>query len=176
MVQQALENDHISPQIIYTYIQIFYRIETLPNGVKEINLSTFKTELELKNKIKDHYQQSNTIRLLLIRVDYHKEHQHILSLKHVLLNESISKSNRDIWLILYLQHKAFDMFKQGFNEKFDSCQPIHQYVIQLRNLIRAQGSIDQTLTKLEIELLKDWLANNEDSYVEVLILLIENLI
>ncbi|CAF1188642.1 unnamed protein product [Rotaria sp. Silwood1] len=108
LVQQALESNNISPQIIYTYTQIFHQINTLPNGVEEIKLSAFKTELELKNKIKYHYQRSNTIRLLLIRVDYHNEHQHILSLKHVLLNESLSQSDRGVWLIFHLQRNLLN--------------------------------------------------------------------
>ncbi|CAF4074192.1 unnamed protein product [Rotaria sordida] len=109
LIQQSLENNtNIVPRIIYTYTQIFHTINGLPNTVEEIKLSTFKTELELTNKIKRHYQALTNIRLLLIRVDYHNEHQHILSLKHVLLNEHVNKSNRGVWLIFHLQRNLLN--------------------------------------------------------------------
>ncbi|CAF4564210.1 unnamed protein product, partial [Rotaria magnacalcarata] len=91
LIQQSLENEtNIIPRVIYTYTQMFHTINKLPNNVEEIKLSGFKTELELTNRIKRHYQASTNIRLLLIRVDYHNEHQHILSLKHILLNEHVN--------------------------------------------------------------------------------------
>ncbi|CAF3712950.1 unnamed protein product [Rotaria sp. Silwood1] len=109
LIQQSLENDtNIVLRIIYTYTQIFHPIDKLPNNIEEIKLSTFKTELELTNKIKRHYQALTNIRLLLIRVDYHNEHQHILSLKHVLLNEHVNKSDRGVWLIFHLQRNLLN--------------------------------------------------------------------
>ncbi|CAF4448691.1 unnamed protein product [Rotaria sp. Silwood2] len=96
-IETALDTEtNIIHRIIYTYTQNFHTIDGLPESVEEIKLSTFKTELELTNKIKQHYQSSRKIRLLLIRVDYHDEHQHILSLKHVLLNEHVQTSNRGV--------------------------------------------------------------------------------
>ena len=107
-MEQSLEKVTIYPQIIYTYTQIFHTIESLPESVEEIKLSTFKTELELANKIKRHYQTRPNIRLLLIRVDYHNEHQHILSLKHVILNESVSESKKSIWIVFHLQRNLLN--------------------------------------------------------------------
>ncbi|CAF4298072.1 unnamed protein product, partial [Rotaria sp. Silwood2] len=109
LIQQSLENTtNIAHHIIYTYTQIFHTINKLPNNVEEIKLSTFKTELELTNKIKRHYQALTNIRLLLIRVDYHNEHQHILSLKHVLLNEHVHTTDRGVWLIFHLQRNLLN--------------------------------------------------------------------
>ncbi|CAF3907546.1 unnamed protein product, partial [Rotaria sp. Silwood2] len=109
LLEQSLEN-HVNmiPRIIYTYTQTFHTIDALPNVVEEIKLSTFKTELELTNKIKRHYQALTNIRLLLIRVDYHSAHQHILSLKHVLLNEHVHTSNQSVWLIFHLQRNLLN--------------------------------------------------------------------
>ncbi|CAF3944692.1 unnamed protein product, partial [Rotaria sordida] len=109
LIKQSLENHtNIISRIIYTYTQIFHTIDALPDNVEEIKLSTFKTELELTNKIKRHYQALTNIRLLLIRVDYHNEHPHILSLKHVLLNEHVHTSNRSVWLIFHLQRNLLN--------------------------------------------------------------------
>ncbi|CAM2726708.1 unnamed protein product [Rotaria socialis] len=109
LIQQSLENEtNIIPRVIYTYTQMFHTINKLPNNVEEIKLSAFKTELELTNRIKQHYQASTNIRLLLIRVDYHNEHQHILSLKHVLLNEHVNKNDRCVWLIFHLQRNLLN--------------------------------------------------------------------
>ncbi|CAF1490875.1 unnamed protein product, partial [Adineta ricciae] len=97
-----------SPRIIYTYTQIYHELHALPDYVEEVKLSTFKTELELAKQIKRHYQATSNIRLLLIRVDYHSEHKHILSLKHVLLNERTSTTNRGVWLIFHLQRNLLN--------------------------------------------------------------------
>ncbi|CAF3297892.1 unnamed protein product [Rotaria sp. Silwood2] len=103
LIEQSLENVTPSLQIVYTYTQIYHTIDNLPNDVEEVKLSAFRTELELVRKVKRHYQALTNIRLLLIRVDYHGEHQHILSLKHVIQNECISSSDRTVWLIFHLQ-------------------------------------------------------------------------
>lgn len=108
LLAQALAERQIHPRIIYTYTQIFHPIETLSHGLEEIKLSAFKTELELTNKIKRHYQVATDVRLLLIRVDYHHEHQHILSLKHVVLNERVSESDRGVWLVFHLQRNLLN--------------------------------------------------------------------
>ena len=108
-IEESLKNSgNIAPRIIYTYTQIFHTIKTLPNNVEEIKLSAFKTELELTNKIKRHYQLSTNHRLLLIRVDYHNEHQHILSLKHILLNEHVKDSDRCGWIVFHLQRNLLN--------------------------------------------------------------------
>jgi hypothetical protein len=44
----------------------------------------------------------------LIRVDYHNEHEHILSLKHILLNEYIEQNNRNVWIIFHLQRNLLN--------------------------------------------------------------------
>ena len=82
---------------------------------------------------------------------------------------------------LLLPDKALDVFKgvcrQGFDAKFASCQSIHEFVGSLRTLITTEGLIDnentfhRTLIKLEVEFLKDWLADNGDSYGDILILM-----
>ncbi|CAF4667748.1 unnamed protein product, partial [Rotaria sp. Silwood2] len=109
LIEQSLENHtNLIPRIIYTYTQTFHMIDVLPNVVEEIKLSTFNTELELTNTIKRHYQALTNIRLLLIRVDYHSEHKHILSLKHVLLNEHVHTSNQSVWLIFHLQRNLLN--------------------------------------------------------------------
>ncbi len=108
LIQQSFQKLDFSPRIIYSYTQIFHTIDNLPNDVEEINLSAFKTELELTNKIKRHYQTSRNIRLLLIRVDYHVEYQHILSLKHVVLNEHVAANDRGVWLVFHLQRNLLN--------------------------------------------------------------------
>ncbi|CAF2743269.1 unnamed protein product, partial [Rotaria sp. Silwood2] len=107
LIEQSLEKNQIESKIIYTYTQIFHQINIIPS-VEEVKLGAFKTELEFTKKIKHHYQASTNIRLLLIRVDYHSEQQHILSLKHILLNQHVSKSNRGVWILFHLQRNLLN--------------------------------------------------------------------
>ncbi len=113
VIHQALNEKVLSNQIIYTYTQIYHIINYESNEIEEIKLSIFKTELELTNKIKQHYQKIDNNRLLIIRIDYHQEHEHILLLKHILLNSTIQSTNRSIWLIFHLQR---NMLNQTINE------------------------------------------------------------
>ena len=108
-IEQALEQKTIENQVIYTYTQLYHSIDCVKNdnGVKEINLGNFKTELELTNQIKEHYRSENA-RILLIRVDYHQEHEHILLLKHILMNEYVSESDRGVWLVFHLQRNLLN--------------------------------------------------------------------
>jgi hypothetical protein len=116
IINQELEETTISNRIIYTYTQLYHVIDCVKNDrrIDEVKLSDFKTELELIKKIKKHYNSTvNTTRLLLIRVDYHREHHHILMLKHILLNERLSSTNRGVWLIFHLQR---NMLNQTTND------------------------------------------------------------
>ncbi|CAF4379298.1 unnamed protein product, partial [Rotaria sp. Silwood2] len=108
-IKKALELKIIDNQVIYTYTQLYHTIDSIKNGdsIEEIKLSNFKTELELTNKIKQHYR-SKSARILLIRVDYHEEHEHILLLKHILLNEHISDRNCGVWFIFHLQRNLLN--------------------------------------------------------------------
>ena len=114
LIEESLRNEkNIPPRVIYTYTQIYDPMEKLPKSVEAMKLSAFKTELELTNRIKTHYQASTIIRLLLIRVDYHNEREHILSLKHVLLNEYVKESNRNIWVIFHLQRNLLNQINKN---------------------------------------------------------------
>ncbi|CAF0975366.1 unnamed protein product [Rotaria sordida] len=83
-----------------------------------------------------------------------------------------------------LPEKALDVFKtvckQGFDATFDSCQSIHQFITNLRDMIKEERIIanenilHRTLIKLEVEFLKDWLTDNGDSYGEILLLMNKN--
>lgn len=53
-------------------------------------------------KIKMYHQKDNC-RLLCLRIDYHKEYEHIPMLKHILINEQILHRNRGICSIFHLQ-------------------------------------------------------------------------
>ncbi|CAF2215640.1 unnamed protein product, partial [Rotaria magnacalcarata] len=108
LIQQSLENSDPSLRVIYTYTQIYHTIDNLPANIEEVKLSAFRTELELTRKIKRHYQASTNIRLLLVRVDYHDEHQHFLSLKHIIQNEYLQSSNQSVWLIFHLQRNLLN--------------------------------------------------------------------
>ncbi|CAF4873659.1 unnamed protein product, partial [Rotaria sp. Silwood1] len=109
IIDQALEETMILNQVIYTYTQIYDKIEYLNHNslVMEIKIGGFKSEFELKTKIKEHYQSKNK-RLLLIRVDYHHEYKHLLFLKHLIQNGSIESSDHGVWLVLHLQRNLMD--------------------------------------------------------------------
>ncbi|CAF3682110.1 unnamed protein product [Adineta steineri] len=113
VINQALNETILPNQIIYTYTQVYHTINCNSDDIDIIKLSMFKTELELTNQIKQHYQKQNHKRLLIIRVDYHQEHEHILLLKHILLNSKIQATNRSVWLIFHLQR---NMLNQTINE------------------------------------------------------------
>ena len=126
LIEESLRNEkNILPRVIYTYTQIYDPMEKLPKSVEAMKLSAFKTELELTNRIKVHYQGSTKILLLLIQVDYHNEHEHILSLKHILLNEYVKESDRNIWVIFHLQRNLLNqinndvLFNNWSNEMID---------------------------------------------------------
>ena len=111
VLNQELAEVTLSNRVVYTYTQLYHKIDCIKNDrrTNEVKLSDFKTELELIKRIKKHYNANDQIvRLLLIRVDYHQEHQHILMLKHVLLNERPLSTNRGIWLIFHLQRNMLN--------------------------------------------------------------------
>jgi hypothetical protein len=109
LVEGSLKDlTNVDLKIIYTYTQVFHEIKKLPKTVTTVKLSAFKTEAELKNRIKLHYQPSTKDHLLLIRVDYHNEQKHILSLKHILLNEHVPNSGRCVWLLFHLQRNLLN--------------------------------------------------------------------
>ena len=109
LVEESMENlKNFDLKIIYTCTQVFHEIKKLPENVETVKLSAYKTEIELKNRIKLHYRSSTNARLLLIRVDYHNEQKHILSLKHILLNEHVPNGDRSVWLLFHLQRNLLN--------------------------------------------------------------------
>ncbi|CAF0876681.1 unnamed protein product [Rotaria sordida] len=116
LLKNNFEQTQILNKVIYTYTQIYHEIkyEKYKSEIDEIKLSTFKTEREFARRIKEHYKSpERKCRLLLIRVDYHEDHKHILSIKHILLNEHIKDSDRGVWLIFHLQR---NMLNQTTND------------------------------------------------------------
>ncbi|CAF3343766.1 unnamed protein product [Rotaria socialis] len=113
IIKEMLNEKLLPNQIIYTYTQIYHIIDYKSNEIEEVKLSIFKSELELTNKIKQHYQKKDHCRLLIIRVDYHQEHEHILLLKHILLNSKSQPTDRSVWLVFHLQR---NLLNQTTNE------------------------------------------------------------
>jgi hypothetical protein len=115
-------SESMSPQIIYTYTQIYDNINYQKDvnlEIEEVKLASFKTELELINKMKAHFQSDTTgatttdvatnAHMLLIRVDYHNDRDHILSLKHNIVNINNEFKNnqfKHIWIIFHLQRNT----------------------------------------------------------------------
>ncbi|CAF4419783.1 unnamed protein product [Rotaria socialis] len=70
-----------------------------------------------------------------------------------------------------------DVCKSNFDAKFDSCSSIHYFITQLQERIkREQSPVDETaihraLVKLELDFLKDLLADDINSYGEILALI-----
>ena len=107
LLEQNISNEQmpIPNHIIYTYTQLHDVIKNIDKNenIAEIRLGDFKSELELTRAIRSHYQSTTKTRLLLVRVDYHIEHKHILLLKYILLNQNIPQNNRSVWIIFHLQ-------------------------------------------------------------------------
>ena len=106
-INQLVEQEKIPKLLIYTYTQIYdvidySHIKKYQTWMEEVKLSHFKTELELIQKIKTHYQTGPS-RLLFIRIDCHQEHQHISMLKHIIMNEQIIDQSRSVCLLFHLQ-------------------------------------------------------------------------
>ncbi|CAF4035636.1 unnamed protein product, partial [Rotaria sordida] len=115
-------SSNMNRQIIYTYTQIYDNINYPKNiniNIDEVKLANFKTELELINKMKVHFQMNTTIDkttttniyLLLIRVDYYNDRDHILSLKHNIVNlynEFKNNQSKYIWIIFHLQRNVLN--------------------------------------------------------------------
>ncbi|CAF3771360.1 unnamed protein product [Rotaria sp. Silwood1] len=104
LIDHALSQSNISNQVIYTYTQIYEKLEYLDNNdsVVEIKIGNLKSEFELRQRINEHYR-SCTAHLLLIRVDYHHQDKHILLLKYLILNERRQTSDHGIWLVFHLE-------------------------------------------------------------------------
>ena len=75
-----------------------------------VRLSQFKTELELIQKISSHYS-GDPSRILVIRIDYHREHQHLRILKYILANQRGQNEQHGICLIFHLQRHLFHKIK-----------------------------------------------------------------
>ncbi|CAF0807414.1 unnamed protein product [Didymodactylos carnosus] len=114
-------------QIIYTYTQIYEKINYPTDSddtIEEIKLANFTSELELTNKLKQFIQATN-VKFLCVRVDYHNERQHILTLKHCVMNvfnefvqggqqqQKTDLSSKNIWILFHLQRNLLN------NEKND---------------------------------------------------------
>ncbi|CAF4915976.1 unnamed protein product [Rotaria sp. Silwood1] len=112
ILRQALSVDKgvIPDRIIYTYTQVHDMInyDNQENQIKEIKLGNFKTELELIKTIRLFYKSTKQTRLLIIRVDYHREQKHALFLKHILHNNREITSNHKIWIIFHLQRNLLN--------------------------------------------------------------------
>jgi hypothetical protein len=178
---------NMNRQIIYTYTQIYDIIDYSKNislKVEEVKLANFKTELELINRMKAHFQFNTTVEtptttcmatnthLLLIRVDYYNDRDHILSLKHHIVNiynEFKDNQFQYIWIIFHLQrntlnHMSNDVLFNGWSsimiENLNDSeqkqilphtvlqQPSYQYLID-NNLFSSQfyDLFDQCLSK-----------------------------
>jgi len=87
----------------------------------------------------------------------------------VSLVRCISSSTQNDSLLILKQTCA-----PGLEAMFQSCKSIHDFIEQLfRRLESVQTTIDKeslqrTILKLEVEFLKNWLANNKENYTEVL--------
>ncbi|CAF3742087.1 unnamed protein product [Rotaria sp. Silwood1] len=125
LLESTLGQTQIPNRIIYTYTQIYDDINygNYTSEIDEIKFGNFKTELEFTKRIKSHYKSTEEKQhLLLIRVDYHEDHKHILLIKHILLNEHITSSNRGVWIILHLQR---NMLNQTTNDVlFNGWSPV----------------------------------------------------
>ncbi|CAF5105465.1 unnamed protein product, partial [Rotaria sp. Silwood1] len=111
LLKSTFKQTQIPNRVIYTYTQIYDSIAygKYESKIEEIKLNAFKTELEFTKRIKSHYKsKEEKLRLLLIRVDYHEDHNHILLIKHILLNEHVPNSNRNVWLIFHLQRNILN--------------------------------------------------------------------
>lgn len=112
LIDEALDQNTITTRIIYTYTQIYEKIDYISNNkfFIEVKIGNVNNDFELRRIIREHYQSSNT-RLLIIRVDYHEEYKHILFLKHLVANERIPASNHGVWLIFHLQRNIIHEVK-----------------------------------------------------------------
>ncbi|CAF1067010.1 unnamed protein product [Rotaria sordida] len=106
---QLIQKANISiKQIIYTYTQIYEKINypTISEDVvEEIKLANFTSELELGIKLKQFIQAKN-VKFLFIRVNFHNERQHILTLKHCVMNVfneyTQDEQQRKVWSRYFL--------------------------------------------------------------------------
>ncbi|CAF3271184.1 unnamed protein product [Rotaria sp. Silwood2] len=149
LLKSTLEQNKIPNRVIYTYTQIYHEIKygNYESKIDEIKLGTFKTELEFTKRIKAHYQSpEKKYRLLLIRVDYHEDHKHILLIKHILLNAHIPNSSCGVWLIFHLQR---NMLNQTTNDVlFNGWSPVMIDDLNISQLISRDVFFNSTYTNL----------------------------
>jgi len=112
LVSSTFSQAHSTKRIIYTYTPSYDRIEyETTEQIHTIKLSSIKTELALINLLKswNAKQQSNSI--LVIRIDYHREFEHLLSLKYNILNHWIDHPSSHLWLIFHIQRNRLSQMK-----------------------------------------------------------------
>jgi len=100
-----IEKETNDKLLVYTYTQIYESIDYLKISIRieETKLNYFKTELELVQKLNQHYNLSDSASLLCIRIDYQRDHSYIPILKQILINEYTNTFNRRVCLIIHLQ-------------------------------------------------------------------------
>ena len=143
LINHEMEQKLIRNHLIYTYTQLYHPIDCVKNDhrIEEAKLSDFKKEIELIKRVKRFYNSTNDeLRLLLIRVDYHREHRHILMLKHILLNERPLTTNRCIWLVFHLQRNLLnqttnDVIFSGWETVMIDNINVHEIVPDRRTLL-----------------------------------------
>ena len=132
-INQELGRETMSKLLVYTYTQLYHEIDyTNINNYEELKLNHFTTELELIQKLRT-YGQSNSTRLLCIRVDYHQNHQYIPLLKHLLHNEIPSDTKHGVCLIFHLQRHKLNETKN--DEYFDGWTRVMIDDLQMHSII-----------------------------------------
>jgi hypothetical protein len=112
LIASTFEQSFATKRIIYTYTHIYDTIDYQnAEQIREIKLSSIKTELELINLLKTSSQNKNSSYILIIRVDYHRENHHILSLKYNILNQWNALKDFHLWIIFHIQRNKLNQTK-----------------------------------------------------------------
>ena len=186
-IDEEFKQKKMSRLLIYTYTQIYQSIhysgmDDHRDWIEEIKLNYFRTELELMKKLKIHYS-NESLGLLCIRVDYHRDYQHIPMLKHVLFNENVQNMNRGVCLIFHLQRCEitqnnnniyFDGWSRMMIDDLESYQLIPQTILMNRsyddliphlNIFNMERIFDELISGCVIKL--QYTVTNQDEKVKI---------
>ena len=119
--ENFIQQNQTRKLLVYTYTQIYHTIDYSRihhPTIEEIKLNHSKIELEFIQKLK------TPSRLLVIRIDYHQDHQHIPMIKHLLHNEFILNNELSLCLIFHLQRHRQLSQKLNTEVFFDGWQRV----------------------------------------------------
>ena len=121
LISSTQDQSSGTKRIIYTYTPIYDSIDyDASSSIREIKLSNLKTELDLINFLKVSSEMRTPTPIVILRLDYHREYRHVLSVKYNILNQWQQLQHVNLWLIFHVQrNKLHQVSNDVFFDQWD---------------------------------------------------------